>query len=209
MKPLAFAKILESYADLQKSLGAEDSARRTRELGEIFRSTKITTVKAALSSIHLVIDPSKSPKFLGKSVGEAVKPLADLEKFLPGVATAAKRTPLTLFLGFARDFDRMDWTAFTSDLRRAFGASPNDIAEFYVKRLSDTYRDPRTFQKVYDALKNDKRVSPAIMKKIAVEFTGHKVTGAKAKLLDWIWKKHSYYESGSAASKAMAGKSAA
>lgn len=211
MKPKAYAKVLQSLADYQAVIGAKTESAHLQDLADVMSTAKAISVDAALSSAHLWVEPKSSNGFLKRpaKVSYILPHISALEAFLATVSTAPKRKPFKSLLAFLGEYPDMDWSTLTSQLRTAWNATDEDVVAFYVDRLNATYQDGSSFKTVFDALKKDKRVKVTLALDIASGFTGHAVKGTKTKAFDWIWKKHEYYTSGSAASRVMDGKSAA
>lgn len=208
MNSKQFAKFLENYADLQKVLGARESAHQTQRLADVFKSAPPQSVDQVLSSAEIWMS-SQRRRVHSNAVNNCSEHFAALEHMLKQNSTAAKLKPLKTLLKFLADHGHMDWKALIRQLNEAVSASDADIIRFYVAKLNADFKNPHKFPTTFDALKKDKRIKVGLARKIASDFTGQNVTGTKAKAFDWVWKKHQYYVSGIAASNAMAGKSAA
>lgn len=203
-----FAKFLEDYAELQRILGAKDFAAQSIELAEIFAAAPKSTVDQALAGADLWITPESAGLGFGavKSRTHHFKQLASVVK---RTSTAAKMKSLKTLLEFLNDHGDMKWSTLISQLNSAINATEDDVIRLYVTRLNADYKDKTRFARTFDALKKDKRIKVKQANEIASKFTDQKISGTKTKAFDWIMKKHEYYVSGIAASRAMAGKSAA
>lgn len=209
MKPAQFSKLLIQFANLQADLGGISAADKTREIAAIFARSKSASVAASLDTAYPWMERTKRPKIFEKNVAEYLPPFASFTDFLAVVATPAKTRPIKALLKFLTEHQEMEWSAFTKQLNTALSATDEDIIDFYVERLTETYEDEVAFKPVFASLKTDKRVKIAQALKIATQFTGFTVKGTKANAFDWIWKRHHYYITGLASAKAMHGKSAA
>ncbi len=208
MKTKEFATFLAEYAQLQRSLGAEKAAMRSLELSRTFENAPTATVDQTLNSASLWITQEAC---IGgsESVDAFTQSYVILQQVLARTSTASKLKPLNTLLKFLSDHGDMKWATLIDQLNQSFGASDDDVVRFYVSKLNSDYKDKKRFARTFEALKKDKRIKVKLALEISSQFTSQKMSGTKAKALDWIWKKHQYYVTGLAASKAMAGKSAA
>ncbi len=135
------------------------------------------------------------------TIGEGLRESKAVLKLMRETAKPAVLKDLDAVIVFARQYDSLTPNAVASAAIRKVEASraphrksaaSNNVDEEKCARIVEGLQKTfgkEAFAEEFGALKSDKSLNAATMKKIALLFTGAKAATKKA-ALDWIWQKH-------------------